>query len=181
MSLPLRSPWHSGPAAPSICKTGRYDVAAPKEIFSAAAGPLPYRDQAELLVILRPVLPEPYESATGKIILARAIGERPELEPSETPLYASTFPAEKGHKAATVAKFQSGFGDRCALWPFKRRLDGWRAGVVCQPLLQLSVPELVGGACKSHDPGGTVPVQEDSQPLWQSPARAQQEDQVSPS
>jgi hypothetical protein len=83
----------------------------PKQI-TAAAGPLPYRDQAELLVILRPVLPEPYAIATGKVILARAMGERPELDPSETPLYAATFLAEKGHRPATVTKFQSGFGSR---------------------------------------------------------------------
>jgi hypothetical protein len=83
----------------------------PKAI-TAAAGPLPYRDQAEILAILRPVLPEPYATATAKVILARAMGERPELEPAETPLYAATFLAEKGHKAKTVAKFQSGFGAR---------------------------------------------------------------------
>nr|WP_073444594.1 BRO family protein [Streptomyces yunnanensis] len=80
--------------------------------LTAAAGPLPYREQAEILAILRPVLPEPYATATGKVILARAMGERPELESGETPLYASTFLAEKGHKPATVAKFQSGFGSR---------------------------------------------------------------------
>ncbi|SCG04910.1 hypothetical protein GA0115255_119594 [Streptomyces sp. Ncost-T6T-2b] len=47
--------------------------------------------------------------AAGKAIMARVMGERPELGSAETPLYASTFLAEKGHKPATVAKFQSGF------------------------------------------------------------------------
>jgi hypothetical protein len=94
-------------------------AAAPKEI-SAAAGPLPYRDQAEILAILRPALPEPYATATAKVILARAMGERPELDSSETPLYAATFLAEKGHKAKTVAKFQSGFGARVSNAFFKR-------------------------------------------------------------
>ncbi|MER6778446.1 MULTISPECIES: BRO family protein [unclassified Streptomyces] len=88
--------------------------------ITAAAGPLPYRDQAEILAILRPALPEPYATATAKVILARAMGERPELDPAETPLYAATFLAEKGHKAKTVAKFQGGFGLRVSNAYFKR-------------------------------------------------------------
>jgi prophage antirepressor-like protein len=105
--------WITHEVIPAIRRTGRYEVTPePQKQITAAAGPLPYRDQAELLVILRPVLPEPYATATGKVILARAMGERPELDPSETPLYAATFLADKGHKPATVSKFQSGFGSR---------------------------------------------------------------------
>jgi hypothetical protein len=90
----------------------------PKEI-TAAAGPVPYREQAEILSILRPVLPESYAVATGKVIMARAMGERPALDSAETPLYAATFLAEKGHKPKTVAKFQSGFGSRVSNRYFK--------------------------------------------------------------
>lgn len=118
--------WVTHEVIPQIRKTGQFQTAptpapapAPKEI-TAAAGPLPYRDQAEILAILRPALPEPYATATAKVILARAMGERPELEPSETPLYAATFLAEKGHKAKTVAKFQSGFGSRVSNAHFKQ-------------------------------------------------------------
>ena len=113
--------WITREVLPAIRKTGRYEAAPasqPKEITSAA-GPVPYREQAEILAILRPVLPEPYAVATGKVILARAMGERPELEPSETPLYAATFLAEKGHKPKTVSKFQSGFGSRVSNRYFK--------------------------------------------------------------
>jgi prophage antirepressor-like protein len=111
--------WVYGDVLPSLRKTGRYEtVPQPKEI-TAAAGPVPYREQAEILSILRPVLPESYAAATGKVILARAMGERPVLESSETPLYAATFLAEKGHKAKTVAKFQSGFGSRVSNRYFK--------------------------------------------------------------
>lgn len=112
--------WVYGVVLPGLRKQGGHEVStAPPREISAAAGVLPYRDQAELLVILRPVLPEPYAVATGKIIMARAMGERPELEPSETPLYASTFLAEKGHRPATVVKFQSGFGSRVSNRFFK--------------------------------------------------------------
>ncbi|MER6488779.1 BRO family protein [Streptomyces virginiae] len=114
--------WVTREVLPAIRKTGRYEatpVPAPKEI-TAAAGPVPYLQQAEILAVLRPALPEPYATATAKVILARAMGERPELDPSETPLYAATFLAEKGHKAKTVAKFQSGFGQRASNAYLKR-------------------------------------------------------------
>lgn len=108
--------WITHEVLPQIRKTGRFEAqpaSEPKPLeITAAAGPVSYRDQAEILAILRPALPEPYATATAKVILARAMGERPELDPAETPLYAATFLAEKGHKARTVAKFQSGFGAR---------------------------------------------------------------------
>lgn len=125
--------WITHEVIPAIRKTGRYEAPAaepPKEV-KAAAGPLPYRDQAELLVILSPVLPEPYATATGKVIMARAMGEAPHLDPSETPLYASTFLAEMGHRPATVAKFQSPFGRRVSDRYFK--VHGRRAGKIPGP------------------------------------------------
>lgn len=113
--------WVYGDVLPSLRKHGRYEAAPVQQTLeiTAAAGPVPYREQAEILSILRPVLPESYAVATGKVILARAMGERPALEPSETPLYAATFLAEKGHKSKTVAKFQSGFGSRVSNRYFK--------------------------------------------------------------
>ncbi|WP_199824065.1 Bro-N domain-containing protein [Streptomyces sp. NBRC 109706] len=104
--------WITHEVIPQIRRTGAY--APGRREVTAAAGPLPYREQAEVLAILRPVLPEPYAVATGKIIMARVMGERPELEAAETPLYASTFLAEKGHKPKTVTKFQSPFGRRAS-------------------------------------------------------------------
>lgn len=107
--------WITHEVIPSIRKTGRYEVSAaepkPREV-TAAAGPVPYKEQAEILAILRPMLPEAYATATGKVILARSMGERPELDSSETPLYASTFLAEKGLSKKAVSKFESPFGLR---------------------------------------------------------------------
>lgn len=116
--------WVYGDVLPSLRKHGRYEVpVAPesKREITAAAGPLPYKEQAEVVVIFARagVLPEAYATATAKVIVARAMGERPELEPSETPLYAATFLAEKGHKPKTVLKFQSGFGSRVSNRYFK--------------------------------------------------------------
>lgn len=123
--------WITHEVLPAIRKTGAYgQVPKPREI-TAAAGPVPYREQAEILSILRPVLPEAYATATGKVIMARVMGERPELASSETPLYASTFLAEKGHKPKTVAKFQSGFGSRVSNRYFK--VHGRRPGKIPGP------------------------------------------------
>lgn len=113
--------WVYGEVLPSLRKAGSYSVSRQPESMpiTAAAGPLPYREQAEVLAILRPVLPESYAAATGKVIMARVMGQRPELTAGETPLYASTFLAEKGHKPKTVAKFQSPFGRRVSDRYFK--------------------------------------------------------------
>lgn len=110
--------WITHDVIPSIRKQGRYEVSPLKEI-TADVGVRPLREQAEILVILKPVLPESYVAATGKVIMARAMGDRPELLPAETPLYAATFLAERGHKAKTVTKFQSGFGARVSNLYFK--------------------------------------------------------------
>ena len=124
--------WVTHEVLPAIRKHGRYEVTpAHSREITAAAGPVPYREQAEILSILRPVLPEAYATATGKVIMARVMGERPELESSETPLYASTFLAEKGHKPKTVAKFQGGFGSRVSNRYFK--VHGRRPGKIPGP------------------------------------------------
>lgn len=115
--------WVYGEVLPSLRKHGHYETStAPQPLeITAAAGPLPYKEQAEVVCIFARagVLPEAYATATAKVIVARAMGESPELEPSETPLYAATFLAEKGHKPKTVLKFQSGFGSRVSNRYFK--------------------------------------------------------------
>jgi hypothetical protein len=114
--------WITHEVIPAIRKTGRYEAPAapePREL-SSSLGVRPPKEQAELLVILGPFLPGHYATATAKIIIARAMGDRPELDPAETPLYAATFLAEQGHRPATVAKFQSGFGARVSNAYFKR-------------------------------------------------------------
>lgn len=116
--------WITHEVIPAIRKTGRYEVEAPPGSppkLPAAGAPLPYREQAEIVVLFAKggVIPESYAAATAKVIMARAMGERPELLPGETPLYAATFLAEKGHRSSTVAKFQSGFGQRVSNAYFK--------------------------------------------------------------
>lgn len=113
--------WITHEVIPMIRKTGRYEVPAVTEELPAAGAPLPYREQAEIVVLFARggVIPESYAAATAKVIMARAMGERPELLPGETPLYAATFLAEKGHRSSTVAKFQSGFGQRVSNAYFK--------------------------------------------------------------
>lgn len=115
--------WVFGEVLPALRKHGTYSIAPveePKQL-AAAGAPVSYLEQAQIVAVLAQsgVLPAPYATATGKIIVARSMGERPALESSETPLYASTFLAEKGHKAKTIAQFQSGFGLRVSNRYFK--------------------------------------------------------------
>jgi prophage antirepressor-like protein len=114
--------WVTHEVLPALRKHGTYMVAPadePKAI--AAAGPVSYLEQAQIVAVLvqAGALPVPYATATSKIIVARSMGERPELEAAETPLYAATFLAEQGHSARTVREFQSGFGLRVSNRYFK--------------------------------------------------------------
>ena len=127
--------WVTHEVIPQIRKTGRYEAPESNErlVLPAAAGVLPYKEQAEIAVVFAKagVIPESYATAKAKIILARAMGELPELTSGETPLYASTFLAGKGHRQAAVTKFQSPFGRRVSDHYFK--VHGRRPGKIPGP------------------------------------------------
>lgn len=115
--------WIFHEVLPALRKTGTYSVPAvekPKPLAVAGA-PVSYLEQAQIVAVLLQAgaIPVPYATATSKIIVARSMGERPQLEPAETPLYAATFLAEQGHRARTVREFQSGFGLRVSNRYFK--------------------------------------------------------------
>lgn len=89
-------------------------VAPEVKAHIVANGPLPLREQAEIIRILFPMLPEAYATAKVKLLAARVLGEEPEIDPAEMPLYASVFLEEKGHKRKTLDAFESRFGLRCS-------------------------------------------------------------------
>lgn len=88
------------------------ESATPAHRAAAVVGVVPPKEQAEILSILRPMLPESYATAKSKLILARSMGEVPELDPAEMPLYASDYLAGKGHSRKAVRKFEVSFGIR---------------------------------------------------------------------
>lgn len=115
--------WLFHEVLPALRKTGTYSVPAVEEPkpLAVAGAPVSYLEQAQIVAVLvqAGAIPVLYATATSKIIVARSMGERPQLEPAETPLYAATFLAEQGHRARTVREFQSGFGLRVSNRYFK--------------------------------------------------------------
>lgn len=113
--------WVTHEVLPAIRKTGTYSVPEEPKPLAVAGAPVSYLEQAQIVAVLLQAgaIPAPYATATSKIIVARSMGERPQLESSETPLYAATFLAEKGHSARTVREFQVGFGVRVSNRYFK--------------------------------------------------------------
>lgn len=70
------------------------------------------RAQASVLSALRGIVDAKHLEAKGRIILAQAMGEKPEIEPADVPLYVSDFLASKGLNSTLVAAKAPGFGRR---------------------------------------------------------------------
>jgi len=68
--------------------------------------------QAGVLKALKGVVDPKHLEAKGRLILARAMGEKPELDRTAIPLYVSNFLASKGLKSDMVAAKAPGFGKR---------------------------------------------------------------------
>lgn len=68
--------------------------------------------QAAVIQALRGVVDAKHLEAKGRIVLARALGEQPELDPSGIPLYVSDYLKSKGLSADMVRAKASGFGKR---------------------------------------------------------------------
>lgn len=105
-------------------------TAPERRALVATVGPVPFKEQAEVLSILWPMLPEPWATTKAKLLAARVMGELPEIDPAELPLYASVFLEEKGLKRRVIDRFESKFGLRCSNRYFKeygvrpKKVDG---------------------------------------------------------
>lgn len=70
------------------------------------------RTQLELIQAAKGLVDPRHLEAKARIVLARGLGEAPELEPAHTPLYAQTFLEEKGLNRSKVASISPVFGKR---------------------------------------------------------------------
>jgi hypothetical protein len=70
--------------------------------------------QAEVLSILAPIVDPAWLETKGRMVAARALGEEPDLDPLDVPLYVPDFLAGKGLKRKQVESVQSWFGRRAA-------------------------------------------------------------------
>lgn len=68
--------------------------------------------QAAVLRALKGVVDAKHLEAKGRLILARAMGEKPELDPTTRPLYVTDYLASKGLSSGLVSAKASGFGKR---------------------------------------------------------------------
>lgn len=68
--------------------------------------------QAGVLQALKGIVDPKHLEAKGRIVLARALGETPEIDPATVPLYVSDYLVSRGLSSDLVAAKASGFGRR---------------------------------------------------------------------
>lgn len=72
------------------------------------------KQQAEVLSILAPIVSPEWLETKGRLVAARALGEEPEVDPLDVPLYVPDFLKDKGLKRREIESVQSWFGRRAA-------------------------------------------------------------------
>jgi len=68
--------------------------------------------QMELMQLAQGLIDPRHLEAKARLVLARALGEAPELDPATTPLYAQTYLEEKGLKREEILSVSPVFGKR---------------------------------------------------------------------
>ncbi|MFE2832263.1 phage antirepressor N-terminal domain-containing protein [Streptomyces mirabilis] len=75
------------------------------------------KQQAEVLSILSGIVSPDWLETKGRLVAARALGEEPDVDPLDVPLYVPDFLKGKGLKRAEIESVQSWFGRRAAaIW-----------------------------------------------------------------
>jgi hypothetical protein len=72
------------------------------------------KQQAEVLSILAPIVSPDWLETKARLVAARALGEEPEVDPLDVPLYVPDFLKGKGLKRREIESVQSWFGRRAA-------------------------------------------------------------------
>ena len=72
------------------------------------------KQQAEVLSILSGIVSPEWLETKGRLVAARALGEEPEVDPLDVPLYVPDFLKAKGLKRKDIESVQSWFGRRAA-------------------------------------------------------------------
>ncbi|MEU3613413.1 phage antirepressor N-terminal domain-containing protein [Streptomyces sp. NPDC006872] len=72
------------------------------------------KQQAEILSILSGIVSPEWLETKGRLVAARALGEEPEVDPLDIPLYVPDFLKDKGLKRKQIESVQSWFGRRAA-------------------------------------------------------------------
>lgn len=72
------------------------------------------KQQAEVLSILAPIVSPEWLETKARLVASRALGEEPEVDPLDVPLYVPDFLKDKGLKRKQIESVQSWFGRRAA-------------------------------------------------------------------
>lgn len=99
--------WVTHDVLPTIRKTGRYDATAATRALPA--GP-DLEQQARIIATLSSVIAPDYLEAKARIVLARALGEQPEIDPAKRPLTVSDYFTERGMSEDDARPYVSRFG-----------------------------------------------------------------------
>lgn len=103
--------WVNHKVLPSIYRTGSYSLlgAAPSP---SAGDPALVRAAglADIIGRFRGIIDDDYLDAKARIVLARAMGDTPEIEASARPLYIQDYLREKGATRDEVKRCSSSFG-----------------------------------------------------------------------
>ncbi|MEU1043877.1 phage antirepressor N-terminal domain-containing protein [Streptomyces sp. NPDC005897] len=75
------------------------------------------KQQAEVLSILAPIVSPDWPETKARLIVARALGEEPEIDPLDVPIYVPDFLKGKGLSQRDIDSEQSWFGRRASsIW-----------------------------------------------------------------
>lgn len=94
---------------PTIRKTGAYRV---PQVATSNPATLRALDELALCQAARGLIQADHLEAKARVILARGLGERPQLEPATRPLYAQDFLQEKGVNKDQLKHIAPTFGKR---------------------------------------------------------------------
>ncbi|WP_189764710.1 phage antirepressor N-terminal domain-containing protein [Streptomyces xanthochromogenes] len=72
------------------------------------------KQQAEVLSILSGIVSPEWLETKARMVASRALGEEPEIDPADAPLYVPDFLKDKGLKRKQIESVQSWFGRRAA-------------------------------------------------------------------
>lgn len=101
--------WVTHEVLPTIRKTGAYRV---PQVATSNPATLRALDELALCQAARGLIQADHLEAKARVILARGLGERPQLEPATRPLYAQDFLQEKGVNKDQLKHIAPTFGKR---------------------------------------------------------------------
>ena len=103
--------WVNHEVLPSIRRTGSYSLPGAAPVPSAGDPALVRaKGLMELVALAKDVISPDYLEAKARIVLARAMGDAPEIEASARPLYIQDYLREKGATRDEVKRCSSSFG-----------------------------------------------------------------------